>query len=225
MSKEFELIPKLRKEILDAVNDRKLVLFLGAGVSVLTGLPLWNELANNLAKKCISENCITYGDAEIVFSKITDTKQKISVIYELFDQHKKTDIFYQCLENNLSCASVLNDRIKSSDQIMRFLAQAVLLLKSKDTVFWECLVNLSTKFDCYLSEELHELLKKYYNSRKSYVLYIIKNIVKYSKWNVFGYERDYDDLILMIKNDSKSKERFYEINNLLLKMNITRFTE
>lgn len=57
------------------------------------------------------------------------------------------------------------------------------------------------------------------------MLSVIKNIVKYSKWNVFGYERDYDDLILMIKNDSKSKEHFYEINNLLLKMNITRFTE
>lgn len=109
MSKEIELIPKLRKEIIDAVNNRKLVLFLGAGVSALTGLPLWNELANNLAKKCISENCITYSDAEIVFSKITDTKQKISVVYELFAQHNKTDIFYQCLENDLSCGSVSND--------------------------------------------------------------------------------------------------------------------
>lgn len=93
MSKEIELIPKLRDEILAAVNERKLVLFLGAGVSALTGLPLWNELANNLAKKCISENCITYGDAEIVFSKITDTKQKISVIYGLFSQHKKQTYF------------------------------------------------------------------------------------------------------------------------------------
>lgn len=152
-------------------------------------------------------------------------------VFSVLSDYANSDLRKQCVRTMLKKVCIYtnnalaNGRIESSDQIMRFLAQAVLLLKSKDTVFWECLVNLSTKFDCYLSEELHELLKKYYNSRKSYVLSVIKNIVKYSKWNVFGYERDYDDLILMIKNDSKSKEHFYEINNLLLKMNITRFTE
>lgn len=95
-------IPKISKEIIDAFNEQKLVLFIGAGVSALTGLPLWGELANLLAKTCIERGCISYKDSEIIFSKINDSKQKISVVFELFKKHGLESEFYETLSDLLT---------------------------------------------------------------------------------------------------------------------------
>lgn len=118
-----------------------------------------------------------------------------------------------------------NDMIKSSDQIMRYLSKDIMLLDSVDSKYWNCLEKLSLKFDSYLSQELHDLLIKNYAEKKRSVIAIVKNIVTESKWYVFGFERGFDDLILMIKNDPESIEDFYSINTILVKENITRFTD
>lgn len=103
MGKSIDLIPELKDEIIDAVNNNKLILFLGAGVSALTELPLWNELADDLKYECIKEGCISLKDADITFSKISDAKQKISIIFALFKEHKKENVFYDLLTKKLSC--------------------------------------------------------------------------------------------------------------------------
>ena len=51
LEKVFKEGKKLNNRIRNAVNDRKLIMFLGAGVSRLMGVCGWDELANGLIKE------------------------------------------------------------------------------------------------------------------------------------------------------------------------------
>jgi len=59
--------------IISAINERKLVIFIGAGFSKLCSLPLWNDLANRLIDACINDEDIelNYADKSLI------TKDKI----------------------------------------------------------------------------------------------------------------------------------------------------
>ena len=48
------LIPPLPKETVEAVNNEKLAVFIGAGVSRLVGCMSWDRLAQNLLNRCFS---------------------------------------------------------------------------------------------------------------------------------------------------------------------------
>jgi len=47
-------IPKVPKEIVDAVNNQTLAVFIGAGVSRLIGCMGWDQLATNLVNRCFT---------------------------------------------------------------------------------------------------------------------------------------------------------------------------
>ncbi|WP_039764937.1 hypothetical protein, partial [Caldicellulosiruptor sp. F32] len=47
-------IPELPNKIKEAVNNRTLAVFIGAGVSRLIGCKGWEELAQNLVKRCFT---------------------------------------------------------------------------------------------------------------------------------------------------------------------------
>ena len=47
-------IPPIQKEIIEAVNNENLAVFIGAGVSRIIGCMGWDELAQNLVNKCFS---------------------------------------------------------------------------------------------------------------------------------------------------------------------------
>lgn len=55
----IEEFPKLPKAIKDAINNKKLAIFIGAGVSRFVGCDSWDNLANNLVKKCRDKGFIT----------------------------------------------------------------------------------------------------------------------------------------------------------------------
>ena len=55
MSSKITPMPSLRKEILNAVNNENLAVFIGAGVSRLVGCLGWDELAKNLVNRCFIE--------------------------------------------------------------------------------------------------------------------------------------------------------------------------
>ena len=77
--------------ILNAFSKRKLVLFLGAGVSRLAGLPGWNELADTLIKKAFTK----YSEQLEIFNNITNSKEKISIAHEEFKSINKLNEFYE----------------------------------------------------------------------------------------------------------------------------------
>ncbi|MCX7727460.1 MAG: hypothetical protein N2053_11510 [Chitinispirillaceae bacterium] len=50
---EIQPIPKIPQKIIEAVDNDKLAVFIGAGVSRLIGCKGWDQLAQNLVEKCL----------------------------------------------------------------------------------------------------------------------------------------------------------------------------
>ncbi|MFC3193603.1 SIR2 family protein [Marinicella sediminis] len=81
-------IPELPFEVKKAAENGKLVLFVGAGASMLLGMPSWNELAEKVLKCLRLEGEIDY--AELNQLKNLDAKKQLSIAYTLAD--KKIDL-------------------------------------------------------------------------------------------------------------------------------------
>ena len=81
------------RSIIQAINNNKLVLFIGAGFSKLCGLPLWTELAAKLMDSCVEEGLIDYSERhQIIQGK--DSKSLITIAYHLFEREDKLDKFF-----------------------------------------------------------------------------------------------------------------------------------
>lgn len=93
-------IPKIPQEIIDAVNNRKIAVFIGAGVSRLLGSSSWDDIANNLIKKCYEKNIINYRESDSL-KQIKDPKKVITVCYNLLKASNNEKIYYETLENSI----------------------------------------------------------------------------------------------------------------------------
>lgn len=99
-------IPPLPKEIVDAVNNNKLAIFIGAGVSRLIGCRGWGELAQNLVNCCFSTKkedgspCINFKEKDTL-SKFPDHKKTITICYSILKQNGFEDRFFDELEKSL----------------------------------------------------------------------------------------------------------------------------
>lgn len=69
--------PRLPDEIKDAAQDGHLVLFVGAGASMLRGMPSWNGLADRALDEIRSKSFLDYSDIEQL--KSLDPKKKLSI--------------------------------------------------------------------------------------------------------------------------------------------------
>jgi len=89
---EIPPIPELPIQIIEAINDNRLVVFIGAGVSRLIGCMGWDQLAKNLVNKC-------YDTKKQDGSKCISFKEKDTLLQE--KDHKKTiTICYGILKKN-----------------------------------------------------------------------------------------------------------------------------
>lgn len=93
-------LPKLPNEIRDAVDNRTLCVFIGAGVSRLVGCQGWDTLARNLLDKCHSEGIINFREMETL-SQISDYKKAITICYHLFNNKDRASVFYEKMKNEL----------------------------------------------------------------------------------------------------------------------------
>ena len=99
-------IPPLPKAIVDAVNNDKLAIFIGAGVSRLIGCMGWDELAQNLTNRCFSTKkedgspCINFNEKDTL-SEFLDHKKTITICYSILKQNGFEDIFFEELEKSL----------------------------------------------------------------------------------------------------------------------------
>lgn len=92
-------IPPLKEEIIEAKNDEKLVIFVGAGVSRLTGCKGWQELANSLVEKCFTEKIISYKEKESL-KLYKDPKKIITISQHLLKKQGKEEEFYEVMEES-----------------------------------------------------------------------------------------------------------------------------
>ena len=87
---EIDYFPELPIEIKEAINKRRLIMFVGAGASNQIELPLWKDLADASIKKCFDEGYICDGDRELIINNIKDNKEKLSIAFELTKIHCMT---------------------------------------------------------------------------------------------------------------------------------------
>ena len=100
--KEIKELPLLEDypALKDALENRELVIFIGAGVSRLLGCKSWDDLATDLLKKCLELKLIDYYEFEAI-KKYPEQKKKISIAYELLERNNAADDFYSVFENAL----------------------------------------------------------------------------------------------------------------------------
>lgn len=67
-------LPELPQAVLDAYKERKLVVFVGAGISRLMGCRGWEDMANDLVKAVCSS-----GTADQIINSKLDSKAKITI--------------------------------------------------------------------------------------------------------------------------------------------------
>lgn len=100
MSSKIQFIPTLPDVIIEAVNLDKLAVFIGAGVSRLLGCPSWDELGNNLAKRCLSEGVIIYREQESLI-EMKDTRKVLTICHDLLKEKGKENVFFEEMKKAL----------------------------------------------------------------------------------------------------------------------------
>ena len=81
----FSTIPEMPPEIIDAIDNNNLLLFVGAGVSRLIGYPLWSELGEKLAKLAVKTHNLTLSEKEVLLNGDFTPMQVITVLCKRFD--------------------------------------------------------------------------------------------------------------------------------------------
>lgn len=136
---------KFIKQIIKAVNERKLIIFVGAGVSRLCGLPSWDQAANDLLEYC-TKYCddFNYAKKEKIINNIKDAKEKITIGYYLLSKVKgNNELYYNWLNEEFSLDRIDKNEVnKSKKSKMKKLIRSL-----SDIVF-------STNVDLMLDEGL-----------------------------------------------------------------------
>ena len=90
----IEPLPLLPKEIIEAYEEDKLVLLVGAGISRLVGCMGWTDLAKKLIKAVFSP-----ATANQISNGSYSEKELISMAYEQAKHHNKTTEYWTEFEN------------------------------------------------------------------------------------------------------------------------------
>ena len=78
---KFPDVPEIPKEIIDAQNSGKLVVFIGAGLSALFGLPNWKKMALEILEKMHKDQrLITYSGKKQLEGEADDPRKLLSII-------------------------------------------------------------------------------------------------------------------------------------------------
>ena len=124
-------IPELPKEIKDAIEKDKLVIFIGAGVSTLVGCKRWIDLGNELIGECEKLDLISYRELQGIKSR-ADGKRLISIAYELMKTNYLSK-FYEIFDKSLECNSNKCETQDTYDLLYKFSKTCV--TTNADTLF------------------------------------------------------------------------------------------
>lgn len=88
-------------------NKENIAFFVGAGVSKILGIPLWNELANQAIEYLHNKSIITFDEAEKINRTIPSPKQRLSIFRNMLGI-KKEKLFYNTCLRKPEFPDVLN---------------------------------------------------------------------------------------------------------------------
>ena len=73
------LYPEMDPNIIEAIENGNLIIFIGAGISALYGYPVWDELARRLLNQCEKEKKITKSQKEVLLSPSFSALQRVTI--------------------------------------------------------------------------------------------------------------------------------------------------
>jgi len=85
---EIKLVPDLPQQIIEAAENKQLAIFVGAGLSRFMGCSSWEELAENLLKKCEVEGLLNNYE-KTVLSQSADFKKTITICNRLLENDER----------------------------------------------------------------------------------------------------------------------------------------
>lgn len=80
---------ELPQQIIDAYNNKNLVIFIGAGISRLMGCKGWDKLSNDLIEKIYN-----FADASQILASDLSPKEKITIAFYKAEKDNRLDDFY-----------------------------------------------------------------------------------------------------------------------------------
>ena len=143
----------LDKAVMDKFKDRKVVFFIGAGVSRLEGIMGWDDFSNKLIKEAFPRLC----DREQLLQSHISSKEKISIAYEQFCKENNTKKFYE------EFGKALTPQKQKSTGIYQVLSQFNVnyLTTNADTLF----ENILGKDCCFTDFDKEKLFNQDHISR------------------------------------------------------------
>jgi len=143
---------KTKEALITACKNNSLVIFVGAGVSSLLGVPRWSDLAKKLSEELFKEKIIDFASFQYITEEIKDPRKQISICDNI------------CKEKDLITISFLRKILDSSNTPNNNVYS---LLYKINAVF------ITTNIDLYLDNEV----KNYNNkiSGTSYKANVINN--------------------------------------------------
>lgn len=114
----FPLFPKIDDEIINAVDNKKLLIFIGAGVSKLYGYPLWDELAKKLVERGAKEKLISLSEKEVLLCSNFSSMEIVTIMSHKFDLVRQGQ-GVDCIIEELT-SSKINKRLKN--RISKYLS-------------------------------------------------------------------------------------------------------
>ena len=136
IEKYIPLIPDFPPEIIRAIENNKLIIFIGAGVSRLLGCKGWDELAKNLIKGCCPKY-IDFKEKETIELE-RDHKKIITMCYHLLKNNGEEEIFFKIFDEALE-----KRNSSEASKIYEVLARlnAVFITTNADSHFDEFFLN------------------------------------------------------------------------------------
>lgn len=152
MSK-FKQYPKIPNEIIDAIDDHRLIIFTGAGLSALFGYPLWRKFALDLVNECCSKNILSLSEKEYLDNSSLTSMQIITIAYnrllKKLGKEEANKIFLSCLKFEES-----EEKDNIIKKISRFLSHynCPIITTNADlsldkTLYFNCYDNVENFFE------------------------------------------------------------------------------
>lgn len=179
---EIPPIPELPTQIIEAINDNRLVVFIGAGVSRLIGCMGWDQLAKNLVNKCYDtkkqdgSKCISFKEKETLLQE-NDYKKTITICYGILKENGFEEDFFTEFDMALEDKPELSNTNNIYDQLANIKAVFIT-------------TNADQHFDRkYFFEERILYKVEYFDPR---------SIEPRKLYHIHGRQRDRDSLVFTV---------------------------
>ena len=153
---------KFEENILRAFENRKMIFFVGAGVSRIMGIPGWDDLSSKLIKKAFP----SYQEQNIILRDIPNSKERITIAYKEFEKNGKLQEFYKIFGEGMSPQKEIFDNTENIYEILnRF--DAFFLTTNADNLFEDVLGHAV----CHENYDIN-IIKSEHHRRQNHLFYL-----------------------------------------------------